>query len=229
MFFRYIKTLVARLKTKTCSCNYGSIKFTWRITRTNWAKTKRIMVFGDSNAFRPGYNNKSWPKLLEDKDPLHLSIINESYDGRTTSYDNGECNGLNVISKKLTAHVQLDYVVVQLGTNDVKNKYGPPSPGEIAEGMNQLLEIIDNHGGGAKPILLTPPPLGNVISGELAGAQPRISSVVDEYRRLSINLNVQLIDIYSILEIKTDLESDMIHLNAFGRNKVANAVLAYLQ
>jgi lysophospholipase L1-like esterase len=182
------------------------------------------MVFGDSNAFRPGHGKKSWPKLFEDKGPLHVNIFNESYDGRTTRYDRGECNGLGVINKKLISYAPLDYVVVMLGTNDVKNKYGPPSSAEIAEGMSRILEIIENHGDGAKPILLTPPPLGNVITGELAGAQPRIPSVVDEYRRLSINRNVRLIDIFSILEVSTDLESDMIHLNAVGRRKVANSV-----
>jgi len=187
------------------------------------------MVFGDSNAYRPGSSKKSWPKLLEAKDPLHLIVLNESCDGRTTRYDIGECNGLSVIAEKLIAHEPLDYVVVVLGTNDVKNKYGPPSPAEIAEGMSRILEIIENHAGGAKPILLTPPPLGNVNSGELAGAQPRIPSVAVEYRRLSRNLNVQMIDIYSILEINTDFESDMIHLNAVGRKKIAKAVWADLQ
>ena len=92
--------------------------------------------------------------------------------------------------------------------------------------MIRILESIENDGDGAEPVLLTPPPLGNVISGELTGAQPRIPFVVDEYRRLSINLNVRLIDIYSILEVSKDLESDMIHLSAVGRQKVANAVLA---
>jgi lysophospholipase L1-like esterase len=187
------------------------------------------MVFGDSNAYRPGSNKKSWPKLLEAKDPLHLNVFNESCDGRTTRYDIGECNGLNVIAEKLIAHKPLDYVVVVLGTNDVKNKYGPPSPAKIAEGMSRILEIVENHGGSAKPILLTPPPLGNVNSGELAGAQPRIPYVAVEYRRLSRNRNVQLIDIYSTLEVNTDLESDMIHLNAVGRKKIAKTVWANLQ
>jgi lysophospholipase L1-like esterase len=199
------------------------------IVRTDRTDIKRIMVFGDSNAFRPASNKKTWPKLLEAKDPHHLRVFNESCDGRTTRYDIGECNGLRVITEKLTAHEPLDYVVILLGTNDVKNKYGPPRPAEVAEGMRRILEIIENHGGGAKPILLTPPPMGNVTSGELAGAQPRIPSVAVEYRRLSTNFNVQLIDIYSILEVNTDLESDMIHLNALGRKKIAKAVWATLQ
>jgi lysophospholipase L1-like esterase len=199
------------------------------IVRTDRTDIKRIMVFGDSNAFRPASNKKTWPKLLEAKDPRYLNVFNESCDGRTTRYDTGECNGLSVIAEKLTAHKPLDYVVVVLGTNDVKNKYGPPRPAKITEGISRILEIIENHGGGAKPILLTPPPLGNVNSGELAGAQPRIPSVAVEYRRLSRNRNTRLIDIYSILEVSKDLESDLIHLNAVGKKKVAKAVWANLQ
>jgi len=228
MVFRYFRKFADGVKTKACNRKYGFSKPTWNIDMTHRTNIKRIMVFGDSNSFRPGHDKESWPKLFEDKDPLHFNIFNESYDGRTTRYDSGECNGLGVINKKLIAHAPLDFVVVMLGTNDVKNKYGPPSPAEIADGMSRILEIIENHGGGAKPILLTPPPLGNLTSGGLADAQPRIPSVVDEYRRLSINRDVRLIDIYSILEVSTDLESDMIHLSAVGRQKVANAVSANL-
>ena len=97
------------------------------------------MVFGDSNSFRPERGKTSWPKLLKDKDPLHLNVLNESCDGRTTRYDRGELNSLGVIGNKLTAHTPLDNVVVMLGTNDVKIKYGPPSPVEIAEGMMGII------------------------------------------------------------------------------------------
>ena len=228
MVFYHLKMRVWRVLTKTCGRNKKYSDFGRCSLSTNGSNTKRIMVFGDSNAYRPGSNKKSWPKLLEAKDPLHLNVFNQSCDGRTTRYDIGECNGLSVIAEKLTAHTPLDYVVVMLGTNDVKNKYGPPSPAEIAEGMSQIIEIIENYGDGAKPILLTSPPLGNVNSGELAGAQPRIPFVVEEYRRISLNRDVLLLDLFLILDVSTDLESDMIHLNAVGRQKVANAVLVNL-
>jgi lysophospholipase L1-like esterase len=229
MTFRFLKKLAEGTKAKTYSGIHGTNKFTWRITKTGRTNIKRIMVFGDSNAYRPGNSKKSWPKLLEAKDPLHFIVFNESCDGRTTRYDIGECNGLSVIAEKLAVYKPLDYVVVLLGTNDVKNKYGPPNSAEIAEGMSRIFEIIKNQTDGTKPILLTPPPLGNVNSGELAGAQPRIPSVAVEYRQLSKNRNVPLIDIYSILEVNTDLEADMIHLNAVGRKKIAKTMWAYLQ
>lgn len=189
---------------------------------------KRIMVFGDSNAFRPGGGNTCWPVLLEGRDSVHLNIFNESYDGRTTQYDTGERNGLGVIGNKLAFHAPLDYVIVMLGTNDVKRQYGPPSATDIAHGMGQILDLIDVQGDGAKPILMTPPPLGPVTSGDLAGAQSRISRVAAEYRLLARKRDVWLIDVHAILDSRTDLEPDNIHLNAVGRHKVADAVWANL-
>jgi lysophospholipase L1-like esterase len=92
------------------------------------------MVFGDSNAFRPGGGHTCWPALLEDKDSDHLNVFNESCKGRTTQYDTGERNGLGVIRDKLAAYTPLDYVIVMLGTNDVKSQYGPPRAADIADG-----------------------------------------------------------------------------------------------
>jgi len=229
VIFRYFKTIAYKLITKAFSKNQSYSDFTHCSSSTNCGNINRIMIFGDSNSFRPGHGKKSWPKLLEDKDPLHLNIFNESCDGRTTRYDRGECNGFNVIREKLTAHAPLDYVLIMLGTNDVKNKYGPPSPAKIAEGMSRIIEIIENYGDGAKLILLTTPPLGHVTFGELAGAQQRIPPVVAEYHLLAMNRDIQLIDSHSILKISTDLESDMIHLNAVGRKKIANAVWTNIQ
>ncbi len=229
MLFQILKRLSTRAHAKSYLNNHRSKNFSCRNTRSDRTGAIRIMIFGDSNAYRPANNTKTWPKLLEAKDPGHLNVINESCDGRTTKYDIGERNGLCVIGEKLALHEPLDYIVVLLGTNDVKNKYGPPRPEETAEGINRIMETIKKHDDRVKPILLTPPPLGNVDSGDLAGAQPRIAPVADEYRQLSKKRNVQLIDIFLLLDVNTDLESDMVHLNASGRKKIANAVWAELQ
>ena len=133
-----------------------------------------------------------------------------------------------MIANKLKIHSPLDYVIVMLGTNDLKSKYGPPSPSDIADGMRQILDFIDLHGGGAKPILMTPPPMGNVTSGELAGGHLRIPPVVGEFRLLALNRDILLIDIHASLDVSIDLESDMIHFSAIGRQNVANAVWARL-
>lgn len=185
---------------------------------------KRIMVFGDSNTFRPDGNKTCWPLLLKDKDITELDVINEGYDGRTTKYDSGEYNGLNVIRDKLDAHMPLNYVVVMLGTNDLKNIYGPPSVDDIVNNMEKILDTIDIKGGGAKPILMTPPPMGDIKSGCLKGAQFLVPHLAEQYRLLAMKRDIRLVDIHAILKTHIDLESDMVHLNAIGRQKVADAI-----
>lgn len=189
----------------------------------------RILVFGDSNAFRSDGGNTCWATLLEDKDPVNLNIVNESYDGRTTKYDTGERNGLGVIGNKLACHAPLDYVIVALGTNDAKIKYGPPDAAAVADGVSQILDFIGLYGGGAKSILMTPPPLGHVTSGDLTGAQSRISSVAVAYRSLAERLDIPLIDLHAILNNSTDLNADRIHLSAAGKQKVADAAWTTLR
>ncbi len=187
------------------------------------------MVFGDSNTYRPDGSDTRWTMLLKGKNPVDLNIFTEGCDGRTTIFDYGECNGIEAIKKKLSLYLPLDYVFVMLGTNDVKNKYGPPNVADIASGMSQIFDYIDKNSYGVKSILLTPPPLGEVTDGELAGAQSRIPPLVEEYRLLAMNREIYIIDVFPIININTDLESDRIHLNALGREKIADAVWSELK
>ena len=188
----------------------------------------RILVFGDSNAFRPD-NSNCWPALLENEGRQNLNVYNESCDGRTSVYDMGERHGLRTVGRKLSIYSPLNYIILMLGTNDVKQKYGPPDTSEIVSGITQIIDFIDLNAKGALPVLMTPPPMGNVTSGELIDAQSRIPPIVAEYRLLAMNRDIRLVDIYTMLDIATDLQSDMIHLNADGRQKVAAAVWENLQ
>lgn len=228
-WLRFFQRLSAMIKAKAFCKGSNDSAMDVASLALNGRMPKRIMIFGDSNAFHPGGGHTCWPALLEGKDPVHLDVFNKSCDGRTIKYDTGEYNGLGVIGSKLTSHAPLDYIVIMLGTNDVKSQYGPPSTADIAGGMGQILDLIDVQGNGTEPILMTPPPLGHVTSGELTGAQSRIPPVAVAYRSLAMNRDLRLIDIYESLDSGTDLEPDRIHLNATGRQKVADAVWANLQ
>ena len=229
MVFSRCKKLITALKAKAFREVYSRNSSTQTYPSIDGSNVKRIMVFGDSNSFRPDGDKTCWPALLADKAPGHSTVFNESCDGRTTRYDSGEFNGLNVIASKLTALAPLDYVVVMLGTNDVKTKYGPPSATEIAYGVRSILDVINTQGRGAKAILVMPPPLGNVTSGELAGARWRIPPVVAESRLLAINSDVPLVDVNAVIDSNTDLDPDKMHLNLTGRQKVADTIWASLQ
>jgi len=184
----------------------------------------RVMVYGDSNSFRPDGAEKPWPGILQNKNRSHLRVFNESCDGRTISHDTGQYNGLVYIKHCLNAYKSLDYIIFMLGTNDLKIKYGPATPQKIIRDMRNLIAVVESHGGDIKPILLTPPPMGVVTYGQLANAHFRVKQLAAEYRKLAFELGIPLVDIYSTLGITTDMEDDMIHINFIGRQKVADAV-----
>lgn len=185
------------------------------------------MIFGDSNAYRPGNTQHCWPAILQRQCRQCLRVINASCDGRTTRYDKGECNGLGIIEKKIKYARPVEFVLIALGTNDVKDKYGPPDAAEVVDGIDRIIQVIKRSAGSAKPVLLTPPPMGVVVCGDLAGAQGRIPPVVEKYRQYSTTQAIPLIDLYSTIDSDSDLETDKVHLNARGRRNVANAVGCY--
>jgi lysophospholipase L1-like esterase len=181
------------------------------------------MAFGDSNTYRPPGSQCRWTSLLENKDPGKLQVINESYDGRTTQFDGGERNGLGVIAVKLKRHRSLRYIVIMLGTNDIKNMYGPPQTEEIIQGMSKIIDVVKKYSH-AKIILLTIPPMARNVSGDLAGAYDRVDPVVDGIKQLAFMRNLHLVDVNAVINAELDLEEDGIHLNQSGRNKVTDAV-----
>ena len=182
------------------------------------------MVYGDSNSFRPGGGKKSWPGILQNKKRSLLRVFNESCDGRTIGHDTGQYNGFADIRFRLDAYTSLDYIIIMLGTNDLKVEYGPPTPLEIIQDLGNLIDVVESYGGNTKPILLTPPPMGTITTGQLAGAHSKVKHLAAEYRKLAIKRCITLVDTYSILHIAADFEDDMIHINSIGRQKVANAV-----
>ena len=98
------------------------------------------------------------------------------------------------------------------------------TPQKIIRDMRNLIAAVESHGGDIRPILLTPPPMGIVTSGQLANAHSRVKQLAAEYRKLALELGIPLVDIYSTLGITTDIEDDMIHINSKGRQEVADAV-----
>ena len=121
----------------------------------------------------------------------------------------------------------LDFIVIMLGTNDVKMRYGPPKTGELKENLEQILDYICINCEKVKPILLLPPPIGSKKSGDFCGANNRISDFSEAISTLATEKGIHMIDVHSILDLKTDMETDLIHLNHLGREKIADAVYSH--
>lgn len=116
---------------------------------------KTILCYGDSNTYgrKPGSLKERlnfhtrWTTILGEKlSSDDYMIIPEGLPGRALSvYDkeNDIMSGLNYIIPCIKSHMPLDYVIVLLGTNDLKQKFNITSE-TIAQNLITLVHSITN-------------------------------------------------------------------------------------
>lgn len=110
----------------------------------------RILCYGDSNTwgYMPitgeRYLNR-WTRVL--KDLIEDSeIIEEGLNARTLdSTDSFEPhkNGLNYLLPCLESHYEFDYLVLMLGTNDLKTHFNN-SPKDMLEMLKKYIKVVKN-------------------------------------------------------------------------------------
>lgn len=110
---------------------------------------RHIVCFGDSNTH--GYcaetggrfdETRRWCCLLQEKLGDGYLVIEEGLSGRTTCFEDPlyeGLNGLRYISPCLMSHTPVDLLVIMLGTNDTKERFGA-SAACIALGLKRLVE-----------------------------------------------------------------------------------------
>jgi len=140
----------------------------------------RVLCFGDSNTwgYIPGSDHKRydkstrWSKILATLLGNDHEVIEEGLNGRTISLDDPRHgkegkNSMPYIIPCLESHSPLDWVIVMLGTNDMKDQFNL-SANEILENLSGLLKIISSHQSQSTKespsLLVISPPLINVPS-----------------------------------------------------------------
>jgi len=137
---------------------------------------KTILCFGDSNTYgSPGRpleiksirhrHEDRWTSVLQHQLGAGFHVIPEGLPGRTTVHDDpvegAHKNGRRALLACLESHAPVDAVVLMLGTNDLKARFGL-SAWDIAQGAGALLKIIRNFSaeqGPIKILLICPPPI----------------------------------------------------------------------
>ena len=97
----------------------------------------RILVYGDSNSW--GYLDDGSGQRFADRWPVsmaqaltaagqHVELVEECLPGRTTNVDDPQegawCNGLTPFEAILLSQQPLDRILIMLGTNDLKHRFG---------------------------------------------------------------------------------------------------------
>ena len=150
---------------------------------------KHIVCFGDSNTH--GYcadptdcadggnrfnEDERWTCLFQKALGREYLVLEEGLGGRTTVFVDPlheSMDAVGVAYPILMSHEPVDLLVIMLGTNDTKERFGANAPA-IAVGMERLIlkcKSTDCWGGKAPNILVVcPPPLGAGFHDEVMGA-----------------------------------------------------------
>jgi lysophospholipase L1-like esterase len=209
-----------------------------------------LLCFGDSNthgscAIRQAGDlvrfdrNIRWPGVMAADLGTGFHVIEEGHPGRTTLHNDPiegpHKNGIAMLPALLETHRPLDLVIVMLGTNDLKQRYGLPAC-DIAASVDRLLRMIVSSNSGLvgqppKALLVAPTPIleTGFLANIFAGGAAKSAEFSERFAYVAQVHNVPFVDAGALIEVDP---VDGIHLDAaahhtFGR-AMANAVRAAL-
>lgn len=195
----------------------------------------RILCYGDSNtwgyvpnvngysknAIMEQYNEKDcwWYGLKQDND-----LFIDALCGRCIAHENRwlkNRNAMQTITQDLANYLNLDLIIVQLGTNDCKSEYGD-TPEQITNNLKALLKIITSttH---AQIVIVSPAIIREdtkITQKFYVGAEDKSKKLDRLYKKLAQENNCIFIS-GADLEVGEDGE----HLTKLGHKQLAQKVL----
>lgn len=196
-----------------------------------------ILCFGDSNTW--GYKpdktgrfdeNTRWTALLQKKLGPEYHIIEEGLCGRTTVFQDElreSRRGLDMIGVTVEMHNPLDLVIIMLGTNDCKTRYGA-SASVIARGLDQVIRKARLNASQHFDLLVVSPiHLGHGV-GE-ADFDPEFNersevvsrNLANEYRKVALQNHAAFLNAADFASPST---TDREHMDEVGHAALADAI-----
>lgn len=202
---------------------------------------KTVLCYGDSNTHGqvPGGSplerfspEERWPGAMRSALGADWYVIEEGLSGRTTVHNDpieGDIkSGRLYLRPCLMSHAPIDLVILMLGTNDLKARFGQPAS-EVAMGIGCLIhdirELKPGPGGHAPEILVVaPPPMLDDIGeweGIFSGAQPKSHQLAHEFEVIADSLEVHFFDAGSVI---TSDPADGFHLSREAHETLGHAI-----
>lgn len=167
---------------------------------------KNILCYGDSNTWgaEPITTfgeihryplEKRWTSVLQKSLGPDFYVVAEGLNNRTTAFDDEidgrHKNGQRHFLACVESHMPLDLVVIMLGTNDLKSRFGKSS-WDIACGAGSLLDILAHPskpfiGGTPNRLLISPPSLGklDLLAATFEGGSEKSLGFQDSYKKVA--------------------------------------------
>lgn len=201
-----------------------------------------ILCFGDSNTygFIPDGSGRydediRWTSLLQKRLGDNYNIIEEGLCGRTTVFHDelrAGRRGIDLIGTIVETHYPVDVLVVMLGTNDCKTRYGA-SAGTIAKGVEEVINKARKASQkDPKVVLISPILLGNGVGEEGFDTEfdeksEEVSGKLsEEYSKVAKKYGYAFLDASSVANPSS---TDREHLDEEGHKALAEAVWEKLQ
>ena len=200
---------------------------------------KTVLSYGDSNTW--GYDPATegryplaarWTSVLARELGPDYLVIPEGLNGRTTvwpdPWEGEHKSGKTYLIPCLESHYPLDLVVLMLGTNDLKHRFGL-SAWDIARGAQTLVEMIQRsefgpEGGPPAVLLIAPPPTcvqGTLFAEMFADSDEKSLGLSDQYHRVAEELGCSFLDAGQVI---VSSKQDGIHLDPSELPKLGKAV-----
>ena len=205
---------------------------------------KHIVCFGDSNTH--GYcaepadcadggdrfnENERWTCLLQKALGEDYLVLEEGLSGRTTVFPDPlhECmSGLDAIYSCLMSHEPVDLLIIMLGTNDTKERFGA-NAACIAIGMERLVTkaaaVPAWRGGKPNILIISPPHMGEGMyddpgwGGMGLGCPEKSRGLAKLYAELAQRLGFAFLDAEGVAEFN---RKDCMHLTRKGHRQLAD-------
>jgi lysophospholipase L1-like esterase len=203
---------------------------------------KSILCYGDSNTFgtmpmlhlddaRRFGPGERWTGVARLALGAEWWLVEEGLPGRTTVLDDPiegiYKNGLTHLPACLESHWPLDVVVIMLGTNDLKARFGMP-PQDIAFGAGRLVETVDTvlrpYGQKPKVLLVCPPPIyeGGCLASMFGGGAAKSKALAEHYRAVAERFGAGFLDAGTVV---TSSDVDGIHLDLSSHQFLGEAIV----
>ena len=204
---------------------------------------KRILCYGDSNTYgvapmkdiddvRRLGTDERWPCVMARTLENDWILIEEGLPGRTTVHDDPiegvHKNGKTYLQPCLESHWPLDVIVLMLGTNDLKSRFGL-LPQDIAFGVGVLLDtirsIVPSWTGAPKLLLVCPPHAISAgwLAEMFAGAETRAKRMAPLYRGQAARYGAAFFDAATVAKVS---RLDGVHFDSANHQALGIAVAA---
>lgn len=198
---------------------------------------KTILCYGDSNTWGWDPISESrfdkemrWPGALQHKLGQDYEVISEGMPGRTTVWTDpieGHMSGKDYLIPCLNSHKPIDLVIILLGTNDLKHRFGVTAF-DIAEGIGHLVKIVkqsETGPSGRSPqlLILIPPPLEKLSKfvEMFAGGVEKSKNFNQQYKRVAKLLSCPFLELSKHIRSS---DVDGVHFDASAHNTLGYVV-----